>query len=132
MSLSGDSLPPHHWAGAEAPTATFHTQRMKQLILHRGGEWVTFAPNNDSAVRLKNEDVTRLPDTTLREVLLNVDVGLQDSFSEGRGLKASWEAAMMPASPLTFSALNVNQAESGFILNNDPALAKVFRVGTLP
>lgn len=107
MSLSGDTLPPHHWAGAEAPTATFQTQRMNQLIFHRGGEWVTFAPNNHSAIKLKNEDVTRLPDTTLREALLDVDVGLQDSFSEGRGWKASWEAAMRPASPLTFSALNV-------------------------
>lgn len=38
VGLSGDTLPLDHWAGAEVPTATFQTCRMKQPILHHGGE----------------------------------------------------------------------------------------------
>lgn len=121
MSLGGDALPLEHWAGAEVPAATFQTRHVKQLIV------IMMEDGSHSLLTVTlDEDIARLPDTRLREVLLNVDVALQDFFCEGRRLTASWETPLMPASPLTFSAVSVKCQ-----IKQDQAV-EVFRVGTLP
>ena len=42
--------------------------------------------------------------TKLRETLLDIDFGLQDSFCDSTDLKASWERTMIPAPFLSFLA----------------------------
>lgn len=102
----------------EMLTSTFQARDMKQLIHNHYGESVTFAPNvrvnesdiffssnvsaADLAIKLKNQDIMREAGTKLREALLDVDFGLQDSFCDSADLKASWEKTMMPAPLLTF------------------------------
>ena len=56
----------------------------------------------DLAIKLTNQDVMREAGAKLREALIDVDFGLQDSFCDSTDLKASWERTMMPAPLLTF------------------------------
>ena len=104
----------------EVLQSTFQACDMKKLILDHYGESVTIAPNTkmnesdiffssdinatDLAIKLKNQDIMRGAGTKLREALIDVDFGLQDSFCDSTDLKASWEKTMMPAPVLTFLA----------------------------
>jgi hypothetical protein len=102
----------------EVLTSTFRNRDMKQLIISHFGESVTIAPNSrvnesdiffssdinaaDLAIKLKNQDIMREAGTKLREALMDVDFGLQDSFCDSTDLKTSWERTMMPAFLVTF------------------------------
>lgn len=102
----------------ELLTSTFQNRDMKHLIISHYGESVTISPNSrvnepdiffstdvkaaDLAIKLKNQDSMKEAGTKLRESLMDVDFGLQDSFCDSTDLKASWERTMMPAPLLTF------------------------------
>lgn len=105
----------------EVLTSTFLNRDMKQLIISHYGESVAISPNSrvnesdiffssdinaaDLAIKLKNQDIMREAGTKLREALMDVDFGLQDSFCDSNDLKASWKRTMMPAPLLTFLAV---------------------------
>ncbi|KAL8619946.1 hypothetical protein ACOMHN_015228 [Nucella lapillus] len=98
----------------------FRNRDMRQLISSHYGESVTFSHNSrvnksdiffssdinaaEVVVKLKNQDIMIEAGTKLRETLVDVDFGLQDSFCDSTDLKASWEKTMMPEPLLYFFA----------------------------
>ncbi len=101
----------------EVLTSTFQNRDMKQMIMSHYGEAVRISSNtrvNESdiflsslisaaelATKLKNQDIMKDAGRMLREALMDIDFGLQDSFCDSNDLKASWERVMMPAPLLT-------------------------------
>lgn len=91
---------------------------MKHLIISHYGDSVTISANTkatesdiffssgitaaDLTIKLRNQNIMREAGAKLREVLLDVDFGLQDSFCDSTDLKDSWESTVMPAPLLTF------------------------------
>lgn len=102
----------------EVLTSTFQNRDMKHLIISHYGDSVTISANTkatesdiffssgitaaDLAIKLRNQNIMREAGAKLREVLLDVDFGLQDSFCDSTDLKDSWESTVMPAPLLTF------------------------------
>ena len=82
----------------EVLTSTFQNRDMKQLILSHYGDSVKICSNSrvnepdivfssditaaDLAIKLKNQDIIIAAGNMLRESLMNVDFGLQDSFCD--------------------------------------------------
>ena len=56
----------------------------------------------DLAIKLNNQDIMREEGTKLRESLMSIDFGLQDSLCDSADLKALWERIMMPLPVQTF------------------------------
>ena len=115
----------------EVLTSTFQNRDMKQMITFHYRDSVTIAPNNrvnepdiffsseidatDLAIKLKNQNVMKEAGTCMREALMEVDFGLQDSFCDIADLKASWERTMMPAPVLTFWQLCLMSQSTNFL-----------------
>ena len=90
----------------EVLSGTLYNRDMKKLLLDHYGELITIAPNTRAnepdlffsstitaaniAVKLKNQDILKEAASQIREALLNVDFGLQDSFCDSNDLRESW------------------------------------------
>ena len=62
----------------------------------------------DLASKIKNLDILRESGTLLRELLQDVDFGLDDKFCDDEEIKNSWENTHMPEGLLTFFSSLVN------------------------
>ena len=102
----------------EVLSRTMYNRDMKKLLLDHYGELNTIAPNTQAnepdlffsstitaaniAVKLKNQDILKEAASQIREALLKVDFGLQDSFCDSNDLRESWETTPIPDCLLTF------------------------------
>ena len=119
----------------EVLSGPLYNRDLKHLMVAHYGDSIKFSTNirvNESemffsseisaselAIKLKNQNILREAGIQLREALLNVDFGLQDSFCDSTDLKESWENSKMPSPLLTFFSALFNTPKHKLFYTNE-------------